>query len=105
MLYITEFQKFMFIYKKVMKYGVEVISSGQSGFKFNEITAIPITDNNLGMILRTEDLVVTLNTNKNVEMITYYVGSEKELTYLVKKLETVEFWSKNINLKMLKEVL
>lgn len=105
MLNITEFQKFMFIYKKVIKYGTKTISSGQNAFKYKNIIAIPITDNNLGMILKTNNLVVTLNTNKNVEMVTYYVGNESELNRLTKELETIEFWSKNMNLNMIKGVL
>lgn len=91
MLLITEFQKFMFIYNEVMKYGTPV-EKGNWGYDIIELNGIKIlgqTDNRLGMAIFSNDLCLACNTGK-VEMFTYYVGREEQLDKLVAYLKQMK---------------
>lgn len=83
---VTEFQKFMSIYRKVKEQGKKQKENGKTVFEKENIKVSKESDNGLVLKIETDDLVVACLSDFNKEMFQYKLGNEKVLDKLDKTL-------------------
>lgn len=89
MLLISEFQKFMFIYKQVMEKGFVENKNSLKTSNYLHITALKKYDSCLLLSLETDCLLV-VTSSRNNNMLHYAKGTEKDLDCLVSLLSNIK---------------